>query len=172
MNWPLVAAAALAVWVVSMGGQKQRRCKPDDGDAEQGGLKLALIRAAQAQGIDPRIVLAFAAAESGIRNVIGDKHRKRKDLWAYGPLQVTAKWWLHDVPEARWTDTAVNIPAGVLAVKWALNKSGGDLDVARLVYTRGAALAHERDATRDRILARWRPILDRYLGDDDGPQVA
>lgn len=129
-----------------------------------------------AQGVEPEVALAFAIAESNVRNIPGDvqlferpgyiekvrrmwpglEHVPDRDWISYGPFQLQALWHMRpgETPR-RLLELETNIPRGVRLISRLLNQWGDD-EQARLAYVCGSPAGCKSAARREQILSRYR----------------
>lgn len=116
------------------------------------------------QQVSTHVALAFADEESGLKNIVGDKHRKDPLSRAYGPFQLQARWHLlHGEPLLKLLRLDVNIKRGVSVIKRALLRSNGDTTIARLMYVCGRRF--EKSCSRKRreqIQESWASVWERW----------
>jgi hypothetical protein len=155
-------------------------------NAEQMSLATTIVTEARAQGVEPEVALAFAIAESDLRNVVGDTalHTRpgymdavrkqhpgvdaRPEEWAsYGPFQLQARWYVRDGEKPGvLRDPSVSIPRAVSAIKSLMARYGGDVEEARLAYvcgTPGNCSADKREQILDRLAAAEMQAQDFLL---------
>lgn len=95
-----------------------------------------IIAQARAKGLDPMIALAFAQAETGCRNLVGDQGR------SFGPFQLRADYHLEGVDPL---DPAQTIPVAIDLIQRLLERTGGDVLAARVLYVCGSMQACSDD---------------------------
>lgn len=147
---------------------------------------------ARAQGVDPRVALAFADAESALRpNAQGDldwayrsngalyqqhvlgnpalarnPYRGDPSLWhSYGLFQLLAPYHVHELEHpAVLLDARVNAQRGVRAIRTALERSAGELYQARRRYAGcGPGSSCEHNGARlTQIDSRWSQALRKW----------
>lgn len=122
-------------------------------------LAAQIVQEAVRQGVDPAVALAFAIAESNVRNVVGDtklyarggymdavrrEHPGHPDLAApegwvsYGPFQLQARWFLRDGERlADLKQSALTIPRAIAHIRKKLTQYDEDPVMARLAYVCG-----------------------------------
>lgn len=154
---------------------------------------VALIAAeASAQGVDPRVALAFADAESGLRpeaqgdldwpyrnggelyqkHVLGNPallrnpYRGDPSVWhSYGLFQLLAPYHVLELEHpAVLLDPRINAQRGVRAIRSALERSGGELYQARRRYAGcGPGSGCERNAALlAHVDGRWSQMLHKW----------
>jgi hypothetical protein len=154
---------------------------------------IALVAAeASAQGIDPRVALAFADAESGLhpdaqgdldwpyrnggelyqKHVLGNPallrnpYRGDPSVWhSYGLFQLLAPYHVLELEHpAVLLDPRTNTQRGVRAIRTALERSGGELYQARRRYAGcGPGSGCERNAALlARVDGRWSQMLHKW----------
>jgi hypothetical protein len=160
----------------------------------QDGRAIASLIAAEAlaQGVDPRVALAFADAESALhpdaqgdldwpyrsngalyqKHVLGNPSLSRNpyrgdpSIWhSYGLFQLLAPYHVLELEHpAVLLDPHINAQRGVRAVRTALERSGGELYQARRRYAGcGPGSGCEQNAALvARIDARWAQALHKW----------
>jgi hypothetical protein len=151
-----------------------------------------IVDEAHAQGVDPRVALAFADAESGLRpdeqgdldwpyrnggelyqkHVLGNPallrnpYRGDPSVWhSYGLFQLLAPYHVLELEHpAVLLDPRINARRGVRAVRTALERSGGELYQARRRYAGcGPGSGCEHNtALLARIDGRWSQALNKW----------
>lgn len=116
------------------------------------------------QGLLPRVALAFADEESGLRNLVGDMHRPELKR-AYGPFQLQARFHLRE-GEGPLTllHLPTNVERGVETIKRALRVAEGDVLKARFMYVCGRQFLRSCSSSKllwihsswSRTWRRWR----------------
>jgi hypothetical protein len=169
-------------------GQGVAQPAPRDGRA----ISALIADEARAQGVDPRVALAFADAESALRpdvqgdldwpyrssgalyqkHVLGDPtlsrnpYRGDPSVWhSYGLFQLLAPYHVLELEHpAVLLDPHINAQRGVRAVRTALERSGGELYQARRRYAGcGPGSGCEQNAALvARIDARWGQALHKW----------
>ncbi len=92
---------------------------------------IALIRSeSELQGVDPTVALVFAQVETGIQNLIGDQGS------SFGPFQLQQRFHIPEGLDPR--DPGVTIPLGVGLIRRLLERTGGDVLEARILYVCGS----------------------------------
>ena len=147
---------------------------------------------ASAQGVDPRVALAFADAESGLRpeaqgdldwpyrnggelyqkHVLGNPallrspYRGDPSVWhSYGLFQLLAPYHVLELEHpAVLLDPRINTQRGVRAIRTALERSGGELYQARRRYAGcGPGSGCERNASLlAHVDGRWSQMLHKW----------
>ena len=165
---------------------------PHAASVAAGSIPALIAAEASAQGVDPRVALAFADAESGFRaDAQGDcdwpyrnggelyrKHvlenpallrnpyRGDPSVWhSYGLFQLLAPYHVHELEHpAVLLDPRVNAQRGVRAVRTALERSGGELYQARRRYAGcGPGSSCERNAALlAHVDGRWAQMLNKW----------
>jgi hypothetical protein len=162
------------------------------GPSSSAAMAALIAEEAHAQGVDPRVALAFADAESGLRpeaqgdldwpyrdggelyqkHVLGNPallrnpYRGDPSVWhSYGLFQLLAPYHVLELEHpAVLLDPRTNARRGVRAVRTALERSGGELYQARRRYAWcGPGSGCERNtALLARVDGRWSQALHKW----------
>lgn len=127
-------------------------------------IRELIEREAARQAVPPLVALAFADDESGLKNVVGDKHKPDPMKRAYGPFQLQARFHLlAGEPISKLLKLEVNIPRGVAIIRWALERSDGDALTARFMYVCGRRFNVScSDKRREEIRESWDAAWKRW----------
>lgn len=140
-------------------------------------LAAYIVEEARSQGLDAEVALAFAIAETGVANTIGDQqlyqrrgymdavrqqHPRNPDIdkpeqWvSYGPFQLQARWFIREGERpSLLLDEKVSVPRAIRHIRGLLHRYKGDVDDARLAYVCGTP-ENCTDEKRKLVLRRYR----------------
>jgi hypothetical protein len=153
---PIILAGLLA-WVAMI-------CPAHAQQAPSERIRELIEKEASRQAVSPSVALAFADDESGLQNIVGDKHKPDPLRRAYGPFQLQARFHLLTGEPLSWLlKLEVNIPRGIAIIKWALLHSEGDILTARFMYVCGrkfkVSCSKER---REKISESWASVWEKW----------